>query len=231
VHRGSTSLRLLSAALIALAGWLIYWFGSADLFYIRDLQVKGNERVSHAELMQASALAGINIFWVNPQDAEEALEALPDVASARVHCSLPADCLVELVERPVVFVWRQGDARVWIAADGTVVLARGDLPNAVVFDAVGSTALKPGDSLDLTLVSAVQQLERLQPDVRLYQYSDQYGLTFQHARGWQVRLGNGEAIETKVNLSHTLEAFLEGQGIGPAFVDVRYPEAPYYGEQ
>jgi hypothetical protein len=97
-------------------------------------------------------------------------------------------------------------------------------------DAVGSTTLKPGDQLDPTLVAAVEELEQLQPEVRVYQYSDLYGLSFESAYGWSVRLGKERDIVNRLSVVYALTDYFLSQGIVPTFVDVRYPEAPYYGE-
>jgi cell division septal protein FtsQ len=223
--------RLISASLLIVAGWLIYWFSSADVFYVRSVRVEGNWRLPEDELLAMSGLEGVNVFWANTQAATQAIAALPDVESVQIRCGLPADCVIRLVEREALLVWRQGEAQIWIGADGTAVPARGHLPNAIVLDAVGSEALRPGDRLDATLVAAVQELERLQPSVRVYQYSDRYGLIFESAHGWPVRLGNGEEIAPRLALVRTLADYMSSQGIVPAFVDVRYLEAPYYQVQ
>lgn len=230
VEQSLVSPQLIGAALLVVTGWLIYWFSSADMFYIHRLQVTGNQRVPAAELFAVSGLEGINIFWVDTRAVESLIEALPDIESASVQCNLPADCAVDLVERRALFVWRQGEAQASIAPDGMVLPARVDLPDALVLDAIGSTALKPGDQLDPTLVAAMEELERQQPDVRTYQYSDDYGLSFRNAFGWMVRLGDGQDIVNKLKVLHTLTDYLSSQGIAPGFVDVRFPEAPYYGE-
>lgn len=222
--------RLIRALLLLTAAWLFYWFGSADMFYIRGLQVSGNERISTAEVTAYSGIQGINIFWVDTEAVEQAIEAVPDIESATVHCNMPADCFVKVVERQALFVWRQGDAQVWIGAEGMVFPARGELPDALVLDAAGSTALRPGDRVDLTLVAAIEELQRIQSEVRLYQYSEQDGLSFRNAVGWPVRLGTGQEIDVKLDLLRSLTDYLSVQGVAPAFVDVRYPEAPYYGE-
>jgi cell division septal protein FtsQ len=222
---------LINVALLVVAGWLIFWFSSDDAFYVNALKVQGNRQLSRAELMASSGLEGVNIFWVNTRSVEQAIEALPGVKSARVRCSLPADCIVDVVEHSALFLWRQGDAEIWIGSDGVVLPARGELPNAIVLNAVGSAAPKPGERLDPVLVNAVEELERLQPEVRVYLYTDQYGLSFWSAHGWQVRLGPGQQIETKLILLRALTDHLWNEGITPAFIDVRYPEAPYYGEQ
>jgi cell division septal protein FtsQ len=230
VERRALPPRLISAALLVVAGWLVYWFSNADCFYITSVRVEGHWRLPEAELLAISGLEGINVFWADTQAAERALEALPDVASAHVRCGLPADCVIRLVERPAKLVWRQGDAQVWIGAGGVALPARGELPNALVLDAVDSTALRPGDQLDPALVAAVEVLEQKQPEVRVYQYSDRYGLSFNSAYGWPVHLGDGREIALKLNLASALTDYFLDQGIVPAFVDVRYPEAPYYGE-
>jgi hypothetical protein len=111
------------------------------------------------------------------------------------------------------------------------VRARGNLPNAIVLDAAGSAALMPGDHLDTTLVSAVRELEQLQPLVRVYGYSDRYGLSFRNARGWLVRLGQGQDVAARLALVRALTEHLASQGIEPTFIDVRYLEAPYYEVQ
>jgi len=231
VDRRSLPPRLINALVLVVAGWLLYWFSSADLFYITGLQIKGESIFSEAELMTVAGLDGVNIFWVDTRTVERAIEALPEVEAARVRCRLPAECVVRLVEKQALFVWRQGDADVWIAAEGTVLPARGELPNAIVMDAGASTALRPGDQLDPALVAAVRDLERLQPEVRLYQFTDQYGLSFRNAYGWLVRLGHGQKTETKLNLMRALSDYLASRGIAPTFIDVRFPEAPYYVEQ
>ena len=223
--------RLVSASLLVVAGWLLYWFSSGDTFYVHSVRVEGHWRLPEDELLAMSGLQGVNVFWADTQAAVRAIEALPDVESARVRCALPAHCVISLVEREAVLVWLQGEAQVWIGADGVAVPARGNLPNAIVLDAAGSRALRPGDQLDTALVAAVQELERLQPSIRVYGYSDRYGLIFEDASGWLVRLGHDGKVAAKLALLHTVTDYLSSQGTVPAFIDVRYPQAPYYEVQ
>jgi cell division septal protein FtsQ len=229
-NRGRSPARLFSAVLLVMVGWLVYWFGTNEMFYVRNLQVEGSERVREAELLSVSDLDGINVFWVDTRAAEEAIERLPDIASARVRCGLPANCNVQLVEREPLFVWQQGDAQAWIGADGTVLPARGDFADAIVLNAGAGTALKPGDQVDLELVTAVEQLQQLNSEVQTYDFSADHGLIFRDAHGWLVRLGTGPQMEVKLKVLATVAHYLESRGITPAFVDVRFPQAPYYQE-
>lgn len=228
--RSRSLVRLVSAFLLIASIWLVYWFISNDAFYVQSIQVTGNDRLAEAELLAMSGLQGVNIFWVDTRVVEQAFEALPDVASVRVTCSLPADCGVQLVERKPFLVWRQGNAEAWIGEDGGVLPARGDLRDATVLDATGSTALRPGDQVDPELVAAVAELKRLIPELRLYEYTENNGLSFQSSYGWKVQLGAGPEIESKLKVLDVLTKHLIDQGIAPALVDVRFPEAPYYRE-
>ena len=222
--------RWVSGLLLVLVGWVLYWFWNTDVFYVQALQVEGEGRLSAAELLQVTGLEGVSIFWVDTGAAERAIEALPEVASARMRCSLPARCVVHVVARPPLLVWQQGQAQIWVGADGVALPARGSLPDALVLDASGSTALKPGDRVSPELLQAVQTLAHLQPDVRMYRYSDRYGLSFYNDYGWLVRLGHQGDMATRLQLVRALSDYLAAQGVTPAYIDVRYPEAPYYGK-
>jgi cell division septal protein FtsQ len=221
---------LVNTLILVVAGWLFYWFSSAEIFYVHNLEFKDRERLPEMTLATASGLEGMNIFWVNTEVAERGIEALPEVKSARVRCRLPANCIVHVVEHDPLYIWRQGDAQVWIGGGGIVLPAHGELPNAIVLDAVGSTALKPGDEIDSTLLASITTLEWKQPEVRLYQYDEQHGLTFRNALGWEVRLGHDGDIGSKLDLLKEITAYLQDKGIVPTFVDIRYLEAPYYGQ-
>ena len=229
-ERSRSPVRLVSVFLLVASIWLVYWFSSNDLFYVQSIQVTGNDRLAEGDLLAMSGLQGVNIFWVDTRVVEQSFEALPDIASVRVSCSLPADCRVQLVERTPFLVWRQGNAEAWIGEDGIVLPARGDLQDATVLDATGSTALRPGDQVDPELVTTVAELKQLIPDVRLYEYSENNGLSFHNGYGWKIQLGAGPEIESKLEVLDVLTKRLIDQGIAPALVDVRYPEAPYYRE-
>jgi cell division septal protein FtsQ len=200
------------------------------MFYVQNIEVTGNDRLAEAELLAMSGLQGVNIFWVDTRVVEQALAELPDVASVRVSCSLLADCGIHLVERKPFLVWRQGNAEAWIGEDGVVLPARGDLQDATVLDATGRTALRPGDQVAPELVTAVADLKRLIPEVRLYEYTEDNGLSFQSSHGWRVQLGAGTEIEPKLKALDVLTNHLVDHGIAPTLVDVRFPEAPYYRE-
>jgi hypothetical protein len=54
------------------------------------------------------------------------------------------------------------------------------------------------------------------------------GLAFTDERGWRVILGQGPGIDRRLQVLQWLAADLQARGVTPRFVDVRFPDAPYY---
>ncbi|RMF35087.1 MAG: FtsQ-type POTRA domain-containing protein [Chloroflexi bacterium] len=220
--------RLVAAAMLVAGVWLLYLFGTQDAFFISEVEVRGNQRVTVEEIVAASGLRDLNIFWADPREvATRVREALPDLTEVRVRCGLPARCRITVVERPPLLVWRQGEARIWIGADGVAVPARGERPGMMVVESPGGT-LRPGERLDPRIVETALQLHDLLPPGTVVQYTARYGFTFVDRRGWVVRLGVGEDMALKLTVLEALAQELTAQGVRPAFVDLRYLEAPYY---
>lgn len=220
--------RWMSGVLLVLCAWSVYWFANASTFYIHQVQVEGTSRLSEAEVLNLSALQGVNVFWADTAQATRLIEALPDVESARVRCQLPGRCVINIVERHPALIWRQGEAHIWVGEDGVAVPARGKLPDAIVLESVGTTALKPGDRLDPEIIQAIHAMQALRPQVRVLEYSERYGLMFSIGPDQKVRLGDGSRIATKLAILEALNERLLDQGIRPSLIDVRYPEAPYF---
>jgi hypothetical protein len=61
-----------------------------------------------------------------------------------------------------------------------------------------------------------------------FQYSPTQGLSFVDQRGWRVVVGRGPGMSRRLRVWERLVEHLESQGTTPRFVDVRFPEAPYY---
>jgi hypothetical protein len=54
------------------------------------------------------------------------------------------------------------------------------------------------------------------------------GLVFTDERGWRVILGQGPGMGRRLQVLEWLAADLQARGLTPRFVDVRFPDAPYY---
>jgi hypothetical protein len=54
------------------------------------------------------------------------------------------------------------------------------------------------------------------------------GFVITDERGWRVIVGQGTGMRERLQTLEVVAAHLQAQGVTPKFVDVRFPEAPYY---
>lgn len=223
--RGGKALGVL--LLLALGGLTYYLFGT-ETFYVYEAQVVGNQLVSAEEIYRSSGLEGISIFWIDPVQVEAAITALPNIKEARVRCELPHQVTIEVVERRPQVIWQQGEKRYWVDEEGTILPARGELPEATVIVDLDERPIQPGDRLDPRLITGAQQLRSLLPELTTVQYAAKTGFSFQSEQGWPIYLGQGEDMAQKVAIMKVLLQEITAKGIQPQFIDLRFKERPYY---
>jgi len=224
---------LLVLALVA-AGAL--WLALDERFYVYHADVQGAVRSSPDEIFRASGLPGFHILWVRPAEVEaRILAALPDLASARVACHLPAQCKIAVVERQPQLMWDENGQVWWIDAEGVIfspspslsppggegeragLLVRGSLPR------------QEDGRLDERVRVALAELWAAGADVTsTLTYVPGRGLVYTDERGWRVVLGQGPGMNRRLQVLQWLAADLQARGVTPRFVDVRFPDAPYY---
>jgi cell division septal protein FtsQ len=223
----SISLGLL-IVLIGLAAWLVL----DDRFYVSSINVTGNTRVKAQAIVDKSGVLGQQIFWVQPQVVAQQLPtALPSIRSAKMTCTFPADCTLQVQERQPIVAWQYGNALTWIDADHVAFAAEGKNAGMLItIEATQGPALFPGERADQQLIDAALAVAQAMPDVQRYRYTVKYGLEFDDARGFPVYLGLGANMADRVMIWQALRAKLIAKNILPKFVDVRYPLAAYYGQ-
>lgn len=248
MHRG---LWILLAIAVA-GGGLALWLTVDSRFYVYDAQIVGNRRLSHQEIFEASRLGGLHILWARSATIESRiLEALPSLESVEVGCRLPANCSISVVERRPRVLWDESGELWWIDEEGAVFPGMASMP--VRDDGASSPsqidADAPTDSLGQWVVRGPLPREDgrgkdyLEEQVRValvelwengrhlpseYQYDPEQGLSFVDAHGWRVIVGQGSGMARRLEVLEQLVTHLESQGVAPRFVDVRFPEAPYY---
>ncbi len=223
--RGS---RLVAALLLVMLGWAVYAVFDSPSFYVYGAEVQGNSVVTPGEVYAASQLEGTSVFWVDPAEVAERVEALPNVKSARVKVHLPARVTIAIEERTPELVWQTGDARWWIDAEGTVVPPRADLPGALTIVDTDAQLVSPGQRLDPPILAAARSLHRLLPELPVMNYSHATGISFITREGWPVHLGGGQDMDAKLTVLVALRKDLLARGVSPEFIDVRFVERPFY---
>ena len=220
--------RLVVVVLIVLLGWAIYSVFNSSTFYVYGVEVRGNAAVTPEEVYAASGLEGMSIFWVDKDAVSDQVETLPNVKSARVRVRLPASVTILLEERAPSLVWRSGDSHWWVDAGGTVVPPLADLTDVLTVVDTDGRSLVDGDQLDASVLAAVRELQHFLPELSVMYYSDTTGIGFKTPEGWPVYLGDARDMEFKLTVLVPLRKFLLDQGITPEFVNVQFPERPFY---
>ena len=149
----------------------IYGVASSSAFDYARLQIDGaiftNQAAVEAALTDAR---GENLFRLATGPLQARVEQLPTVAHARIDLRLPGTLAVSLEERQPVLIWKVGEGRWLVDADGGLFAELGhDPPKAaaklpVVEDRrAGSSGLVVGSHLDPVDLDAATRLASLRP--------------------------------------------------------------------
>jgi cell division septal protein FtsQ len=200
----------------------------SDFFYVYELEARGNTLVTAQEIFGQTQLEGYNIFFIDPLEAQERIESLPDVRQAQVELSLPNEMVVTVQEREARLVWQTGDNRYGVDDEGLIVSLGGQAEPQMVITDLDQRPLEPGESVDQEAVAAAATYQDLLPDVREFEYSAQHGLSYREESGRRVYLGDAENAALKVAIIGALANQLADQGATVESIDVRFPDSPLY---
>jgi hypothetical protein len=211
---------------IALLG-LVLWFAFSPQFYVTSAQVVGAQRVPPQAIFAASGLQRLHILWANPRAAERRiLENIPSIERARVSCQLPARCVIAVTEREVMAAWEQGGVYYWVDRAGGAFPAAGPLEGE--WRVSGPIPTDKRGLVVQDVLVGLEELERLGVRPGPVLYRPGRGLVLEDPAGWRVVVGQGTGMARRLQVYMKIRAHLVAKGITPRFVDVRFPDAPYY---
>lgn len=209
---------------------LLLWFFLSPRFHISEAQVIGTGRLSQTEIYEASGLDGRHVLWARGGPAaENILERLPSISWARVVCVPAANCTIAVVERLPMLSWRTGEQVLWVDAAGGFTPALEPLEGA--WEIHGPLPLDEAGRVERDVLVAVAELEELGVVPQALDYQEGRGLVIMDGAGWRVVLGEGTGMEQRLRAYAAIREHLLEEGVQPRFVDVRFPEAPYYSEE
>ncbi|MGD1995333.1 MAG: cell division protein FtsQ/DivIB [Anaerolineae bacterium] len=219
---------LVSLGAVAAAG-LVLWFSFSPRFYILEARIVGEEWVSEDEIFTASGLQRLHVLWAREGKAEaRILERFPSLQQVEVNCGFPADCTIRVVEHPPILTWQVGERVFWVNSAGRYLPAERPLEEGWVV--IGPLPTSPEGRLEQQALVALKELEELNIVPRPIEYRPDRGLILVDEAGWRVILGQGEGMERRLRTYTLVKAHLLEHDIHPRYVDVRFPEAPYYSE-
>jgi cell division septal protein FtsQ len=222
--------------LVALTGGIFY--GSTDArFFVYRAEIHGAQHVAPTTIYEAAGVDEQNIFWIDPKQVAYGIVALEGIKTARVSCELPAQVIIEVEERQPAIMWRavSQEKDWWLDAEGRVLPYHGDAksPDTVFVVDTSARDLDVGQKVTPAGIGrSVMQLAKALPDVKLFYYQADRGLSFtqQASTGsWPVYVGSSDGLARKIQVMLVLTAYLKANGIHPRYMDVRWPDHPVYG--
>jgi hypothetical protein len=123
-------------------------------------------------------------------------------------------------------VWRWGEKRYGVDEQGAILPLEGEWEGMLLIQDLTSVSPEVRHRIDPEVIRSALELRKFLPETAVLQYSDDRGLSF-HQEGYPIYLGKGDMAE-KMKIVNALVQSLASDGIQPQFVDVRFPESPYY---
>lgn len=218
--------RTIGGMVLLLCLWIIYLLFSDSGFYVYGAVVEGNRILGTEEIYQASQIDTLSVFWVNPNTIKANVEALPNVKTAHVKVTLPANVVISIEERQPAVIWQTGDNMWWIDNEGFFVPPRESQETEqkqlriIDYDAY---PVRPNDQVDLRIIRGAQLVHEHTPDINELLYTRAFGLVYITPEGWPVYLGEADNIAPKLTVAEAVRADLLTREVIPKFIDVRNP--------
>ena len=106
---------------------LVIMLTSLDTFHVSSVQLKGNQRVSAADVQTAVFATSHSIFTLDRSATIAAVQAaFPEFSKIDLRVGLPNSVSLSVTERQPILAWVTKDQTLWISADGVIMPARGD---------------------------------------------------------------------------------------------------------
>lgn len=119
--------RLVSGLLVLFIGVALFLLTISPTFQVDVPIVKGNQRVTTADITTVLNLSGTPAYMVDPTTVKADLaKAFPEFSSIRLSLGIPAKLQIFVEERQPIISWKHGATSFWIDAYGSIFPVRGD---------------------------------------------------------------------------------------------------------
>lgn len=225
--------RIVGVIALLLLGWITWLLFANDAFYVYGATVEGNHILNAQEIYDAAEIHTVSVFWLNPGEVKKRIEVLPNIKTARVAITLPANVTLTVEERQPEIVWQTGEKTWWVDNEGIIVPPRTEVDgteNRLRIIDLDAAVLKEKDHLDLDIIDGAQIIHHYKPDIVELYHNRASGLIYLSPEGWPVYLGDSLDIEAKLVVADAMRSDLQARGITPTFIDVRNPLRAVYEE-
>jgi cell division protein FtsQ len=119
--------RLLSFTLLAICSFALLTAWRTPQYKVSTIQVKGLNRLSEEEVLNALNIYGKHIFALEKESVIEPLSrTFPELKDVRVEFSLPAKVFLNVTERQPMLNWQINETQIWIDSEGYLIPANGE---------------------------------------------------------------------------------------------------------
>jgi cell division septal protein FtsQ len=222
--------RVIAFALAGVMMALLVWFFVDERFYVYTAEIRGNSLVTADEVYGASGLHAMSIFYIDRQKVAQGItQHLPSVSRVRVQCQLPGRVSIQVSEEDVRYIWRVADAGFLADAEGRILKADdGAHAGLVVVQDLDNKPVQPGGQVSREALNAAGGLHGLLPEVQVFEYSEDRGVSLFDARGWRVYFGDDQRLAEKVATLQALLLKLEQEHKSVKVIDLRFAGSSYY---
>ncbi|MDE2857512.1 MAG: FtsQ-type POTRA domain-containing protein [Chloroflexota bacterium] len=238
-ERGQTHLRwcITSGVLFVIFGLILVLFFSSDLFYVRSVQVRGNDFLAPEEVFAFSSIADFHMFWLDPEEIRRNVLRSSSIADVTVELGWPPNLITMLVqERQPAIIWSEAGNETWIDIQGRIMPARAAMPDVirvnVAVDAFQGPAATLTDlkKLDKDVVLGALRLQEFLPPGADLDYDPINGLGWTNEQGWQIWMGidSSAGMSRKINEYQAYVNNLNSRGIEITELNIANPDAPFY---
>lgn len=222
--------RVVALLLFLVVGWILLQCFTTSNFLVGAPTVSGNKGLATSEIVEATKpVQGRNIFWVDPQEAWQAVMKLPGVKEAQVRLELPNRLFVEIKDQEPQIVWEARGVQYLVTGNGEVIRPGNATGNFLLITDPNpkADALASGKWVDKRAISTVQQLDKLMPkQIKSYEWSQNGGITILSQEGWRAAIGWDDNLEAKVEIIRATVKRAAERHEAVKLIDVRAPERP-----
>jgi len=226
---------VVSVAVLAVALEVVYIVFTSPRFAVREIELRGDPRVTEEAAPRLHLPANSNLLRVRPELLAQRVEAVPSVREARVTRDFPNRLIVAVQRREAVAVIRNSERALLIDPEGVVFTVRDDwgwgLPELAAPHLAASRAVSGEAAAELAALLKV--LWALGPDPRLratrLELRPEAGVELVLDSGATVRFGDPVQLTAKARLLAAVLDELGEDRIG--YLDLSDPPTTYWSER
>ncbi len=226
--------RLTSGVLFALFGIMLLVFFTSDVFYVRAVEVRGNNFITREEVFAYADIADFHMFWLDPAQIRQNVLRSASVADLTVEIGWPPHLITLIIqERQPAIIWSDAGNETWIDIQGRAMRSRGEMPNLLHIDLIREPVDGPkpaAEDFDADTVLGALRLGQMLPAGEQLRFHPVHGLGWTNDLGWQVWMGSdgAQVMNEKIKIYEVLVDYLTDRAIDVAELNVANPDAPFY---